>query len=105
MGACNEPGCVADASDGSTRCISHRDMIDTEVMALGDPPPPTAEDYEDDDLWEDCDRCGGGGCVEWFDASDAWGDDCGEGLENHLIDCPDCKGRGGFKHLQGDRDA
>ncbi len=49
MGACTEPGCTADAVEGSTRCCEHRDLIDTEVMALGDPPRGEAEDYDDYD--------------------------------------------------------
>ena len=49
MGACNEPGCT-DAVEGSKRCLEHRDLIDTEVFALGDPPRG-----EDDDDWREHD--------------------------------------------------
>lgn len=45
MGACNEPGCTADAVEGQ-RCLEHRDLIDTEVMALGDPPRDEDDEYD-----------------------------------------------------------
>lgn len=40
-----------------------------------------------------CQRCGGEGCVEYFDAEDKWGEDSPSEL-NHLIACPDCAGSG-----------
>jgi Zn finger protein HypA/HybF involved in hydrogenase expression len=50
--------------------------------------------FAGDDEDEPCPRCGGDGAIEWDDASDVWGDDMGEGLENHMIDCPNCNGKG-----------
>jgi len=31
-----------------------------------------------------------GGIVGWFDHPEYHGDDCAEGLEDHLIECPEC---------------
>lgn len=55
---------------------------------------PTPEDVDafyqqfDDDAWQ-CDRCGGGGVVEYDDAPEEWGEDC-PSLQNHLIPCRQC---------------
>lgn len=45
--------------------------------------------------WEDCGRCGGGGDLKYPDCPDAWGEDSPSEV-NHLIDCPDCGGFGGY---------
>lgn len=96
MGACNEPGCVSDAVQGSTRCLEHRDLIDTEVMALGDPPPDEDDYSEHVECWD----CGGDGGRAYCQ------EDCCpyEGGEEVCDDpacwrrCSTCKGKGGWEH-------
>lgn len=58
---------------------------------------PATDWYQDrPDLWdddgpaEDCPMCGGDGMVGWFDHPELHGDDCAEGYEDHLVECPEC---------------
>lgn len=46
-----------------------------------------------DDGEEACPLCGGDGFVGWFDHPDLHGDDNAEGLEDHLVECPECAKR------------
>jgi len=61
---------------------------------------PATDWYQDDrpELWDDgdtdeCFMCGGDGVVSWFDHPELHGDDCAEGLEDHLVECPKCAKR------------
>ena len=61
---------------------------------------PATDWYQDDrpELWDDeerpeCEVCGDEGVVGWFDHPEYHGDDCAEGLEDHLIECPECVAR------------
>ena len=48
---------------------------------------------EADDDCDVCDRCGGDGFIEYADAGPSeWGEDCPSKM-NHLIPCPECRGR------------
>lgn len=67
---------------------------------------PATDWYQDrPDLWDDddpadaCEMCGGDGVVGWFDHPELHGDDCAEGLEDHLLDCPRCGGTGAEKEV------
>ena len=58
------------------------------------------QDAWDDDGWDrdyerdECDRCGGEGHIEYAEAGPSvWGEDCPSEV-NHLIECPECGGRG-----------
>ena len=77
---CSEPGCEAEACPNHPRCAEHMSLLDTEVMALGDPPRGEdddddwreGDDEEDEDDWPmDCHmgpdgQCGAAGS-EWCD--------------------------------------
>jgi ribosomal protein S27AE len=60
---------------------------------------PATDWYQDDrqELWDDdadaCPTCGGDGVVGWFDHHELHGDDNAEGLEDHLVECPECANR------------
>ena len=91
MGACNEPGCTSDTVEKSTRCLEHRDLIDTEVMALGDPPPNEFDDYGDH---VECWNCGGEGALA--DCFDGMCVDAEEGCDDCMRRCDVCEGKGGW---------
>ena len=66
---------------------------------------PATDWYQDrPDLWDDdgpddaCQTCGGDGVVGWFDHPELHGDDCAEGLEDHLVECPECMNRSQAAH-------
>ena len=40
-----------------------------------------------------CERCGGEGHIELWDAPDLWGEDCCSEV-NDLVTCPECGGQG-----------
>lgn len=58
---------------------------------------PATDWYQDDrqeyDSRPECEACGDEGVIGWFDHPEYHGDDCAEGLEDHLIECPVCIAR------------
>ncbi len=72
-----------------------------EIGVIFDPSVPNSDDPDDPDIGamfdpdddDFCPRCGGDGYIEYFDADELRGEDC-PGEKNHLVDCPECAGRG-----------
>lgn len=56
-------------------------------------PSDWLDDVEPDESNGLCDRCGGKGFVEYYDAPETWGEDS-PSERNHLVECPECGGSG-----------
>ncbi len=74
-----------------------RTVGDAEDPIDVDEPPLCCQICGEELEWEDCDRCGGDGFVEYLEAPEAWGEDCPSKL-NHFVTCVYCGGTGG--HLE-----
>ena len=70
------------------------DPADDDIGAMFDPDDGyDPEDVYNVDVDDFCSRCVGDGSINYFDASELWGEDC-PGEKDHLVVCPDCLGRG-----------
>lgn len=85
--------CAPTAGSTARECVECHDLLKPEYpYAICD---RCAQQHmvENDDDCDVCDRCGGDGLIEYLDAGPSeWGEDCPSEM-NHLIPCPECRGR------------